>query len=148
MTSKAHSQAIEHFLQNTKLKRSKKRETLVEQIKVSKRPRVTARKLLDKHGANLINYKEFNDWLWDFISKKGMFDPCFTPRIRVLEQKAEDKELMKKEFEDFQKLLSKSWCPWSLDDKKESRETAKKLLEKRYEETQETKSDGERLEAT
>jgi hypothetical protein len=118
------SAAIKHFLANTKMRKCKQRDALVDQIKRHPRPMYWANHLLELHGAKTITDRGFQIWLLRLIVKRGPFDPVFKGMIAATQAKAKRGKLLKTDLPPLEKILKDSWCPHSDEDKAAARKDA------------------------
>lgn len=118
IASNTTSQAIQHFEENTKLRRSRRRTAMVRRIRTSPRPRQLSDRYLAETGTKSVSYDELDKWYFDFVRKKGVPDPIiFNERVTDAARKASQDQLTVRELEELQSILKSAWSPWANDDR-------------------------------
>lgn len=122
-TYKTTSDAVSYFLDNTKLRRSPRREALVDKIKHSPRPMALADQFLDTFGRKdqMVPVAQLRTDILHLKAKKGAFDPCFSERIKHATAQAEEGRWTKTEHAELLGILSAAWSPWGLSEQQEAK---------------------------
>ncbi|QFT72177.1 hypothetical protein [Ruegeria sp. THAF33] len=123
--------ATQYFIDNSKLRKGKRRDALIDQIAQAKRPMVHAKKLLDTFGkpkpASLTT-KEFEHLFLEHVAKSGLPDPTVLPMIKKAKLRAYRQDLSLEQAKHVIKIAGRAFNGRCQDEIDQSRDAARLAL--------------------
>jgi hypothetical protein len=125
--TEAAAAAVREFLKRTAVRKCPTRDAMVAKIASARQPSVTARRLLEQHGARdlTVTGREVRLAVLDCLP----FDPVFRPRVRGAVAAADAGAFEKADLAGLLRILRSAWNPWSDADTHEARAEASALKE-------------------
>ncbi|WP_281973251.1 hypothetical protein [Ruegeria faecimaris] len=123
--------ATQHFIENSKLRKGKRRDALIDQIAQAKRPMVHAKKLLTTFGKPApasVTPKEFERLFLEHVAKSGMPDPTILPMIKKAKLRAYRQNLTLDQAKHVLKIAGRAFNGRCQDEIDQSRDAARLAL--------------------
>jgi hypothetical protein len=125
--TEAAAAAVREFLKRTAVRKCPTRDAMVAKIASARQPSVTARRLLEQHGARdlTVTGREVRLAVLDYVP----FDPLFRPRVKAAIAAADAGTCEKADLAGLLRMLDRAWNPWSDADTREAKADAAALKE-------------------
>lgn len=123
--------ATQFFIYNSKLRKGKRRDALLDQIAQAKRPMVHAKKLLNTFGkpkpASLTT-REFERLFLEHVAKSGLPDPTILPMIKKAKRRAYRQDLALDQAKHVLKIAGRAFNGRCQEEIDQSRDAARIAL--------------------
>ncbi len=123
--------ATQYFIDNSKLRKGKRRDALLDQIAQAKRPMVHAKKLLATFGKPkpaTLTSREFERLFLEHVAKSGIPDPSILPMIKKAKLRANRQDLTLDQAKHILTIAGRAFNGRSQDEIDQSRDAARLAL--------------------
>ncbi len=123
--------ATQYFIDNSKLRKGKRRDALLDQIAQAKRPMVHAKRLLATFGKPKpasLTPREFERLFLEHVAKSGMPDPSILPMIKKAKLRANRQDLTLDQAKHILTIAGRAFNGRCQDEIDQSRDAARLAL--------------------